>query len=105
VQEKRSVPRYSGPEARALNRIIVSPRDVQLLDLENYARSRQYVNVELSGLLRLSPAAAQALVRLFNPWLQRGKTVRLIRPQLLVEALLSTLCLDPRVELIRAQLS
>lgn len=104
VHEKRAEPRYGGPEAITLYDTIGEPHDEQLLQLERDAEERRYVNVDLARLARIAPPAAQALVRLVNTLVAAGKTVRLIRPNLLVEALLTTLSLDARVQLIRAQL-
>lgn len=104
VREKRAEPRYGGPEAIVLYDTIVEPHDEQLVHLERDAEERQYVNLDLARLLRVAPVAAQTLVRLVNGLAAAGKTVRLIRPNLLVEALLTTLSLDARVQLIRAQL-
>jgi ABC-type transporter Mla MlaB component len=99
VREQRDEPRYqAGPEVIAIR----SADDDQLLAIDEFARDRQYVNVALDDVARLAPAAAKALVQLVNA-LANGRVVRLLRPNPLVEALLDSLDLDPRVQLIRAQ--
>lgn len=105
VREKRSEPRYGGPEAIGLYDTIGEPHDPQLAHLERDVEERRYVNIDLARLSRIAPPAAQSLVRMVNALAAAGKTVRLIRPNLLVEALLTTLSLDARVQLIRAQLA
>lgn len=103
ADEKRKAPRYGGPESLALTGVVVSPRDAQLSRLAHEAAQRTYVNVDLSNLSRIGPAAAQALVALTAASIEAGCTVRLLRPDPLIETLLTILSLPPRVELIRAQ--
>jgi ABC-type transporter Mla MlaB component len=99
LREQRDEPRYqAGPEVIALT----GADDDQLLGIDEFARDRQYVNIALDDVARLAPTPAKALVQLVNA-LANGRVVRLVRPNPLVEALLDTLDLDPRVQLIRAQ--
>ena len=74
----------------------------ELLAVREFAGGRRYVNIDLSGLDRLAPPAAAGLVSLANE-LAEQRVVRMLRPNPLVETLLETLELDPRVQLIRAQ--
>jgi anti-anti-sigma regulatory factor len=103
LQEKREEPRYqAGPEVLRLTDVLIGATDRQLDALQRFAGERQYVNVNLAALARIDLAAASALVGLVNGLAAVGKVVRLLRPNPLVEALLETLQLDPRVQLVRA---
>ncbi len=103
VTEKRDAPRYqSAPEKLLLRGALDSAADEQLDALRAFAGDRQYVNVDLSAASRLAPAAAAALVALANRQVDSGKVVRLLRPNPLVQALLETLELDARVQLVPA---
>jgi ABC-type transporter Mla MlaB component len=99
VREQRDEPRYqAGPEVMVLAR---ADEDA-LLAVREFAGGRRYVNIDLTELRRVSPAAAAGLVELAND-LADAHLVRLLRPNPLVEALLETLDLDARVQLIRAK--
>jgi ABC-type transporter Mla MlaB component len=102
-REQRDEPRYqAGPEVIALSGVVGGSGSEQLAAIEAFAEARRYVNVDLDDLTRIAPAAASALVRTINA-LAASRTVRLLRPNPLVETLLATLELDPGVQLIRAQ--
>ena len=99
VSEQRAAPRYqAGPELITLS----GAGEDELLAVREFAGGRRYVNIDLSGLDRLAPPAAAGLVSLANE-LAEQRVVRMLRPNPLVETLLETLELDPRVQLIRAQ--
>jgi anti-anti-sigma regulatory factor len=99
VREQRDEPRYqAGPEVIA----ITGADEEQLLAVREFAGGRRYVNIDLTDLHRISPIAAASLVELTND-LADAHVVRLLRPNPLVEALLETLDLDARVQLIRAK--
>jgi ABC-type transporter Mla MlaB component len=103
LQEKRDEPRYqAGPEVIRVTDVLAGATDRQLDALQSFAAERQYINVNLASLVRIDLAAASALVGLVNGLAAGGKVVRLLRPNPLVEALLETLHLDPRVQLVRA---
>jgi ABC-type transporter Mla MlaB component len=103
VQERRDAPRYqAGPEVIRLTDVLTGATDRQLDVLQRFAAERQYVNVNLATLARVDLAGASALIGLVNGLAATGKVVRLLRPNPLVEALLETLQLDPRVQLVRA---
>jgi len=102
LQEKRDQPRYqAGPEVMRLTHVLVGATDRQLDALQTFAAERQYVNVNLATLARIDLAGASVLIGLVNGLAANGKVVRLLRPNPLVEALLETLHLDPRVQLVR----
>jgi ABC-type transporter Mla MlaB component len=102
LEEKRDEPRYqTGPEALVLSDTLIGANDRQLEALQDFARDRQYVNVNLAQVARLDLSSASALVALANSLAATGKVVRLIRPNALVEALLEMLHLDARVQLVR----
>jgi ABC-type transporter Mla MlaB component len=102
LQEKRDEPRYqAGPEVIRLTDVLAGATDRQLDALQSFAGEREYVNVNLAALARIDLAGASALVGLINGLAAHGKVVRLLRPNPLVEALLETLHLDPRVQLVR----
>jgi ABC-type transporter Mla MlaB component len=103
VEEKRRAPRYQPSEVIRLRGLIDDSSDAQLERLRDGAHERQYINVDLSRLARIAPAAAAALVGLANELAGWGRVVRLLRPNALIETLLETLALDARVQLIRAQ--
>ncbi|HEY7759767.1 MAG TPA: hypothetical protein VIA64_10175 [Burkholderiales bacterium] len=103
LQEKRDQPRYqAGPEVMRLTDVLAGATDRQLDALQTFAAERQYVNLNLATLARIDLAGASALIGLINGMVASGKVVRLLRPNPLVEALLETLHLDPRVQLVRA---
>jgi ABC-type transporter Mla MlaB component len=102
-QERRDAPRYeTEPDALALTGTLAGAGDAQLDAVQAFADERQYVNLDLAGVLRMDPAGASALIEAVNAMTSAGKVVRLIRPNPLVEALLETLQLDARVQLVRA---
>jgi len=103
VEEKRRAPRYQPSEVIRLRGLIDDSSDAQLERLRDGAQERQYINVDLSRLARIAPAAAAALVGLANELAGWGRVVRLLRPNALIETLLEALALDARVQLIRAQ--
>jgi ABC-type transporter Mla MlaB component len=99
LREQRDEPRYqAGPEVIFLADGSAS----ELLSVSEFAGGRRYVNLDLSELRRIPPAAAAELVHLVNG-LADQHVVRLLRPNALVGALLETFELDPRIQLVRAQ--
>jgi len=100
--EKRGKPRYqSAPEALILSDTLTGANDRQLEALQSFARDRHYVNINLAQVTRLDLPSASALVGLVNSLAGSDTVVRLIRPSPLVEVLLETLHLDPRVQVVR----
>jgi len=100
-QEKRDEPRYQpGPEAFNLTGVLRGSADPQLTELQAFGSERQYVNINLTQLRRMDFSAGTALANLLNAMAWSDKTVRLIRPNSLVAAFLSTLSLDPSIELV-----
>ena len=73
--------------------------DPQLAELRDFGEERQYININLSQLRRMDFSCGTAFANLVNELAAGGKMVRLIRPNSLVAAFLSTLSLDPAVEL------
>lgn len=103
VHEKRDEPRYqSGPEIIHLHGVLAGGADPQLAQIRMFAQAREYINVNLARVARMDSSCASALVELGNALAQSGKTVRLIRPNALIAALLSTFDLDPRVQVGRS---
>jgi len=102
LQEKRDQPRYqAGPEVLRLTDVVAGATDRQLDAVQTFAAERQYVNLNLATLARIDLPGASALIGVVNSLTAGGKVVRLLRPNPLVEALLETLHLDPRVQLVR----
>ncbi|HTO42729.1 MAG TPA: hypothetical protein VML56_01490 [Burkholderiales bacterium] len=100
-QEKRDEPRYQpGPEAFNLTGVLRGSADPQLAELQAFGSQRQYVNINLAQLRRMDFSAGTAAANLLNAMAWSDKTVRLIRPNSLVAAFLSTLSLDPGIELV-----
>lgn len=100
-QEKRDEPRYQpGPEAFSLSGLLRGSADPQLTELQAFGSERKYVNINLTQLRRMDFSAGTALANLLNAMAWSDKTVRLIRPNSLVAAFLSTLSLDPSIELV-----
>jgi ABC-type transporter Mla MlaB component len=103
-QEKRDEPRYQpGPEVFNLTGVMWGAADPQLTELQAFGAERQYVNINLAQLRRIDFSCGTALANLVNAMAWSSKTVRLIRPNSLVAAFLSTLSLDPSVELVPAR--
>jgi ABC-type transporter Mla MlaB component len=101
-QEKRDQPRYqAGPDQIQLDGTLTGASHPLLAELRQFAADRQYVNIVMDQLDRIDLACATAFVELANRLAQAGKTVRLIRPNSLVHALLATFSLDPQVVLVK----
>lgn len=101
-QERRDQPRYqAGPDQIQLDGALVGAAHPQIAELREFAADRQYVNIVMSQLDRIDLACATAFVETVNQLAQAGKTVRLIRPNSLVHALLATFALDPQVVLVK----
>ena len=99
--EKRDEPRYeAGPEAFHLTGAMSGASDPQLAELRAFGEERQYVNINLSQVRRMDFSCGTAFANLVNRLAWNSKTVRLIRPNSLVAAFLSTFSLDPTVELV-----
>jgi ABC-type transporter Mla MlaB component len=100
-QEKRDEPRYQpGPEAFNLTGQMAGAADPQLAELRAFSAERQYVNINLSQLRRMDFSCGTAFANLVNALSWSSKTVRLIRPNSMVAAFLSTLSLDASVEIV-----
>jgi ABC-type transporter Mla MlaB component len=98
--EKRDAPRYeSGPEVVYLEGVMWGAADPQIAELRAFGEERQYININLSQLRRMDFSCGTAFANLVNELAAGGKMVRLIGPNSLVAAFLSTLSLDPAVEL------
>jgi ABC-type transporter Mla MlaB component len=103
-QEKRDEPRYQpGPEVFSLSGVMSGVADPQLTELRAFGDERHYVNINLSQVRRIDFSCGTAFANLVNRLAWNNKIVRLIRPNSLVAAFLSTLSLDPTVELIPAR--
>jgi ABC-type transporter Mla MlaB component len=102
-EEKRDEPRYqAGPEILELTGAMWGAADPQLGTLHAFGEERQYVNINLSQLQRMDFGCGNAFANSINEWIAGGKTVRLIRPNSLVAAFLSTLSLSPDVNIVTA---
>jgi ABC-type transporter Mla MlaB component len=100
-QEKRDEPRYQpGPEAFHLTGVMLGATDPQLVELRAFGDERQYVNINLAQVRRMDFSGGTTFANLVNRLAWNSKTVRLIRPNSLVAAFLSTLSLDPTVEVV-----
>jgi ABC-type transporter Mla MlaB component len=100
TQEKRDEPRYqAGPEMIQLHGVLAGAADSQLARLRELAQDRKYVNIGLSRVIRVDFGCAAALTALANELAGAGKTVRLIRPNALIAALLSTFEFSPQIQL------
>lgn len=100
-EEKRDEPRYQpGPEVFNLTGVMWGAADPQLAELQAFGAERDYVNINLSQLRRIDFSCGTALANMVNAMAWSSKTVRLLRPNSLVAAFLSTLSLDPGVELV-----
>jgi ABC-type transporter Mla MlaB component len=98
--EKRDQPRYQrGPEVICLSGTLAGTADPQIGDLRQFAADRRYVNIDLRELDRMDLSGSTAFVETVNEHAAAGKTVRLLRPNSLVRALLSSCSLDPRIVL------
>jgi ABC-type transporter Mla MlaB component len=104
TQEKRDQPRYEvGPELITLAGVMWGAADPQLAELREFAEQRQYVNINLSQLRRIDFSCASAFANLLNEQLAEGKTIRLLRPNSLVDAFLATLSLNPGITVVPAR--
>ena len=100
-QEKRDEPRYQpGPEAFNLTGVMSGASDPQLAKLRAFGDERHYVNINLSQVRRIDFGCGTAFANLVNRLAWNNKIVRLIRPNSLVAAFLSTFTLDPTVEVV-----
>ena len=100
-QEKRDEPRYQpGPEAFHLTGVMLGATDPQLAELRAFGDERQYVNINLAQVRRMDFSCGTTFANLVNRLAWNSKTVRLIRPNSLLAAFLSTLSLDPTVEVV-----
>lgn len=105
MEEKRDEPRYqAGPELIQLHGMLTGAADPQVARLREIAQDRKYVNINMAGVIRVDFRCASALATLANELAGTGKTVRLIRPNALIAALLSTFDLSPEVRVNRADI-
>ncbi|MBI1394398.1 MAG: hypothetical protein GC151_00345 [Betaproteobacteria bacterium] len=91
LAERRREPRYVARELLALDGIIEAPEDLRLVAAAEFAGAHEYVNLDLAALERLSLPAATVLAQTVSAAAEAGRTVRLIRPNQLVAALLELL--------------
>lgn len=102
IDEKRDEPRYeAGPDLIELRGIMAGVADPQLRELKQFAAQRQYVNINLSRVARMDFACATGFTALVNALAADGKTVRLIRPNALVQGLLASFDLVTGVDLAK----
>jgi len=105
MEEKRDEPRYqAGPELIQLHGTLAGTADPQLTRLREVAQDRKYINVNMAGVIRVDFRCASALASLANELARAGKIVRLIRPNALIAALLSTFDLSAEVRVNRADI-
>lgn len=101
VEEKRDEPRYqSHPEIMSLSGVMRGAADPQLRELDRFAEAREYVNLNLAQLTRMDFACAAGFNARLNNWARGGKTVRLIRPNALLGALLASFSPGPGVVIV-----
>jgi ABC-type transporter Mla MlaB component len=102
VDEKRDEPRYQpGPEVIELRGILSGVAEPQLAELEAFAGTRQYVNINLARVARMDFACASAFTTLANALAAQRKVVRLIRANALVRGLLASFDLAEGVTLVK----
>ena len=98
--ERRAQPRYVLRERLDLRGTIERADDVRLAELAAFAADNEYVNIQLARLERLSLPAADELARIVAAATSAGRTVRLIRPNQLVGAVLEILNLGEHASLL-----
>ncbi len=99
--EKRDEPRYADrPEVMFLHGEMTGAHDPQLDAIRRFARDKEYVNVNLSRLSRIDSVCAANLGNTLQALSGLGKTVRIIRPNLLVATLLRMLKIDRHSTLV-----
>lgn len=98
--ERRAQPRYVLRDRLDLRGTIERADDVRLAELAAFAADNEYVNIQLARLERLSLPAADELARIVAAATAAGRTVRLIRPNQLVGAVLEILNLGEHASLI-----
>lgn len=103
TSERRSEPRYVTRESLALEGVIEHANDLQLEAVAEFAAVNEYVNLQLPALERLSLSAAHVLARAVESAAAQGRTVRLIRPNQLVAALLEVLNLGQSAAILHAK--
>lgn len=103
VGERREQPRYVPRELFVLHGIVSDPEDPQLVTVAELARSSEYVNLNLVTLERLSFAAASVLAQIATRAAGEGRTVRMIRPNQLVAALLEILNVGQAAAILSAK--
>jgi ABC-type transporter Mla MlaB component len=104
TDERRDEPRYSaGPEMIYLQGEMLGANDPQLDEVRQFARDRDFVNVNLSRLSRIDFVCAANLGNTVSALCDLGKTVRLIKPNLLVATLLKMLKVDELAAIIVAK--
>ncbi|HZP92189.1 MAG TPA: hypothetical protein VFB20_04815 [Burkholderiales bacterium] len=93
--ERRDEPRYSqGAEVIFLQGEMTGPNDPELAAIRRFAHERQYVNINMSKLARIDFVCAANFGNTVLAFADLGKTVRVIRPNLLVATLLRLLKVD-----------
>jgi len=98
--ERRAQPRYVLRDRIDLRGSIERADDARLAELAAFAADNEYVNIQLARLERLSLAAADELARIVAGAAAAGRTVRLIRPNQFVGAVLEILDLGKHAILL-----
>ena len=91
VAERRGIPRYDGGDIHVLAGVVEDPADPRLAAVAAFAAGGDFVNLDLSRLERLTPLAAETLVRLVIEAAAAARMVRLLHPNHVVGALLESL--------------
>ncbi|MFN0313667.1 MAG: STAS domain-containing protein [Burkholderiales bacterium] len=100
IQEKRGEPRYqTGPEVLRLSGTLLGERVFHLAELQTFALTSNYVNIDLSHLHRMDVAAARSFVNVCDALVAQGKVVRVLRQHSLVMTLLQLLEINPMITL------
>lgn len=100
IKEKRGEPRYqAGPEILRLGGTLLGAKVFHLAELQMFALSGKYVNVDMSHLHRMDVAAARSFVNVCDALVAQGKVVRLLRQHSLIMTLLRLLEINPMVTL------
>lgn len=89
--ERRQEPRYAREEVLSLSGVMAGEDDPQLAAVDRYAAGRRYVNIDLSYLERLDFVSAAHFANRVSALARQDCTVRLLRPNALVAALLELL--------------
>ncbi len=100
ARERRQQPRYVARDSLSLEGVVSDANDRGILELEGFAAGREYVNVDLSTLDRMTLSAATAFASAVAAAAAQARTVRIIRPNQLVGALLEMLDLGAAASIL-----